>query len=499
MRRLNVFPNTWAPCSDDFDPAFTPGSIRYRAALCGAPVAESGPGYAYCELGAGSGAHLVALSCLLPDIDLWGVEPNPSSVLEAGQLMRACNSANVTLAPLELRRFLDADTPAFDCLVMREGFTALSPEDRELVAAIAARKLKCGGALVLGYEALPVAAPFQTLVSLLRELWFHAAGNEGERLEKALGTLEKMLDTGQGLFFPNQPTTELCRSLLRMDRRDLLHRYLAPDYAPVWFHELAETLAVHGILFQGSLDVQNRLAAALSESAAALLDETSEPDLRELLRDGLTASPWRRDIFTRGTFPADVSPILVETPFTTNLRDGEYADVLRTARGEIRLDMLRHLPVLERLRGGSASPAALDLDGYTPEAIADICAVRLATGETAIAAAAADPDRVRACNAGLLRRAVSRNAMTTLVSPQGGCAPVNPMTALFCLALENGRDPLDYASDAIEAQLRAAGREDDPVRRRRILIRQYEGFSDTLGELRRMGILPEGPEARHDA
>ncbi len=508
MRRLAVYPDTWVPRSDDFEPFYAPGCIRYCAAHYGAVLAPADSEYAYCELGAGAGAHIVGLGCLMPDIAVWGVESNPSAAMRAGRLMRVCKASNVTLAPLSLQRFLEAQTPAFDCIVLREGVSALSATDRKLLIAIAARKLKCGGALVLSYEALPAAAPFQALIALLRELWFHAAGNEAERLESALNTLKAMLETEQGLFFPNRSMAAgLCQSLLKMDRRDVLHRYLTPEYEPVWFHELAAALAEHGVLFRGSLDFHARFASfGVSESAEALINGATVPELQEMIRDCLAGTPWRRDIFTRGRGEdfGDAARILAATPFSVSMREGAYAEALATPRGEMRLDMSRHIPALERAaRDGLASPEQLcrKLSAeppYSLEEVADICAVRLATGDMIPGVEHPDEARIRACNSELLRRSVSYNAMASLVSPLGGCARLNPIAALFCIGLENGNEPLSFAAQTIEEQLKAAGQADDPVHREQVLLRQFEHFSGViLPELRRMRILPD-KEHDHD-
>lgn len=193
MQPLNVFPMTWTPCPDDFDPAWSPTSIRYCAARFGAALPPPGPGYAYCDIGAGAGAHVAALACLYPEASFWAVEANPTAALQAGRLMSATQRANMTVAPLDLERFLEAATPAFDCMVVRAGYCTLSQQERELVAEMAARKLKCGGALVLAYEALPMAAPFQTLVGVLRSCWNAVAGSEEQRLGRVLDIMERLL------------------------------------------------------------------------------------------------------------------------------------------------------------------------------------------------------------------------------------------------------------------------------------------------------------------
>ena len=80
----------------------------------------------------------------------------------------------------------------------------------------------------------------------------------------------------------------------------------------------------------------------------------------------------------------------------------------------------------------------------------------------------------------------------------GGCARLNPIAALFCIGLENGNEPLSFAAQTIEEQLKAAGQADDPVHREQVLLRQFEHFSGViLPELRRMRILPD-KEHDHD-
>ena len=493
MQPLNVFPMTWTPCPDDFDPAWSPTSIRYCAARFGAALPPPGPGYAYCDIGAGAGAHVAALACLYPEASFWAVEANPTAALQAGRLMSATQRANMTVAPLDLERFLEAATPAFDCMVVRAGYCTLSQQERELVAEMAARKLKCGGALVLAYEALPMAAPFQTLVGVLRSCWNAVAGSEEQRLGRVLDIMERLLGEGRGLFAQGQPVAAACRMLLDMDRRILLHRYLAPYYEPVWFCELGDALARRGLIFRGSLDLTSRLAqTGLAQETGQLLEEVGVLSLQETLRDCLTGTFLRRDTFVRGHNPlADANDVLQQTPFSADMHEGDYAEVCRSARGEIRLDMSAHSRVLDSILSQGACTAgqlAAEL-GMSHEQVDGVCALRLAMGDLVTAPQAPDRAAVAACNMHLARRAVTDNAMATLVSPLGGCVLLNPVCALFLLAIASGCSPLDHALQAIDPQ-RAAGSEEEAVRLEQMVLRQYEEFAmHTLPELQRLQIV----------
>ena len=255
-----------------------------------------------CELGFGQGVSL-GIHAAASAVHWHGTDINP---VHAG-FARALAAASGAEAGLHSDSFVDfsgRDLPMFDYIGLHGVWSWISDGNRAQIVAFVQRRLRPGGVLYMGYNALPGWAAFSPLRHLLVE---HAnrTGSEGTpiavRIGEAMNFSQRLLAANPGFARDNPGIVEFFKDLNEEDRRYLAHEFFNRDWQPMHFATVARWLAPADVSYACSTDFADHIdAMGLSATQRNLLAEVSDAGLRQTVRDLIANQRFRSDYWIKG-------------------------------------------------------------------------------------------------------------------------------------------------------------------------------------------------------
>lgn len=437
-----------------------------------------------CELGFGQGVSLAIHAAASP-VHWHGTDINPSHAGFA-RTLAAASGTEVGIFSDSFVDFSDRDLPTFDCIGLHGVWSWISDGNRAAIVDFVRRRLKPGGVLYVGYNALPGWAAFSPLRHLLVE---HAnrTGSEGrtiaDRITDALEFAERLLATEPAFVRDNPGILASFKALKDEDRHYLAHEYFNRDWRPMHFADIARQLAPTGVSYACAVDYSDHMdAMGLSAAQRSLIGEVHDTGLRETVRDMIANQRFRRDYWVREADRLSASEraeslrrervIAVTHPLELSFKVRAALALSQAGPGEA-----VYRSVLERLGDGRIwslgqiervlQPEGFSID-QVAEAVVLIASCGLIEAAHDDAATAFVRPRTDKLNAHLIAKARTVGDVHALASPvTGGGVPVTRMEQLFLAELRQGRTQPDawvgqaakvLAADAPVDDLTAAAR-----------------------------------------
>lgn len=327
--------------------------------------------------------------------------------------------------------------------IVSEAGTRVNREITEFLQALIRRRLKPGGVVYMGYNALPGWAAFSPLRHLLVE---HAnrAGSEGVpiagRIDEAIRFLDRLLAANPGFARDNPGIVESFKAMREDDRHYLAHEFFNRDWQPMHFATIARWLAPD-VGYACSADYADHIdAMGLSAAQRSLLADVADVGLRETVKDLIVNPRFRRDYWVKGT------ERLSTNDRTEALRREQVIAVVRPL--ELPLKLRAALALSQSGPGEAVYGAVLEVLGdgkvwslgQIAEAailIASCDLIQAAQDEQVTAQARPRTDRL---NAHLIASARTAGDVHALASPvTGGGIPVGRAQQLFLAELRAGK------------------------------------------------------------
>ncbi|SFF95317.1 Predicted methyltransferase regulatory domain-containing protein [Duganella sp. CF458] len=183
---------------------------------------------------------------------------------------------------------LGAALPPMDFIVLRGAYSWLDRNQRQQVIELINACLKPGGVAYIGYDALPGCSSILPLQRLVREQGgLHAAAQ-----------VEQLRGVGAAYFADNDAPA--MRS--RLDAfAPACHEFTRRGWEALYHADVARALADAKLEYVASADLWwSDPGRYLSAAQRALLDAQTVPILREMVRDILLDTAFRRDVYIRG-------------------------------------------------------------------------------------------------------------------------------------------------------------------------------------------------------
>lgn len=223
------------------------------------------------ELGCGDGSNVIPMAVHLPQSEFVGVDSAKNAIANGVALIRELGLTNIRLYEKDLVEYSTAER--FDYIIAHGIYSWVAPPVRDKILSICRANLAPQGVAFLSYNTFPGGH----LRRMIREMMlFHVRNitDPQEKIEQARALLSfvcQMQPAGSDhtSFIKNE--LEFGKS--RADDA-LFHDDLAEINSPVYFWQLIEHAAHHGLQFLSE--------AYLSETAATFLD----PELARILRQG---------------------------------------------------------------------------------------------------------------------------------------------------------------------------------------------------------------------
>jgi SAM-dependent methyltransferase len=358
-----------------FDPIVAPARLQLAVTLAGAAWApRDRERLSVLDIGCGRGLTPMILAAANPGWDVTGLDLQPAHIAEAREIAAD--------AGLDNARFIEADVAGLDAeraarlvpeadIVLCHGVWTWVPDVvREGIVELLRARVKPGGIVLMGYNALPAQAPYIALQRLLQDSVRGVPGTPAERGAHALGVLARIRAIGSPHL---PPPAELDRIVARAEASPdyMAHQWFTDFWRPVFQADLARDLARAQLDYAGPV----RPAAAMAElqlrppqqAGLAALPAWMDPQTR---LDAFLDRRFRFDIFVRGRRPAprnalgEITLALGGDPARATVR-------LPTQAGSASLSPAQQAALLGALSGGpkrlaelAALPGADGLSAY---------------------------------------------------------------------------------------------------------------------------------------
>jgi SAM-dependent methyltransferase len=491
----------------------TPPWLALTALLLGQRPPDLARPFRYADLGCGNGMTAVVVAATCPHAEVWGFDFNPAHIETARTWAAAAGLTNITFVETsfaDLAALPASGLPEFDFIVSHGVLSWISPANQRLLIEVIGQRLRAGGLAYLAYNvttgwaAMP---PVHTLMNLIAE----ARPERTDLTVPAIFDQLARLKDGGAKYFAANPSVEARLDVLRkQDGRYIAHELLNADWHPVMAATVMDAMSGAKCQFLGSATLtENYDAVSQPPGMLSLIGATSDPRMRETLRDLGMAQAFRRDVYRRGMVPlhpTEQAALLDAVQFTriAALPDGDisfttaagtvtgrpdiYQPLLALfGDGPVTLRSARHVEVLAGRAAGELLQALVLLvaGGYIHPILPDPAAGQ-ATARAlnrAIARANADGVDMPRLAAPAVGSVISTDALETVVIGQLLDGAVPDASALvehvFELLRRTGRD-LRRAGEVVQ----------DPVEARRQIA---EAIHTMLGPratlLRALGVL----------
>lgn len=265
----------------------------------GSPVGEGmDAGFAYCELHCGSGVTSALLAAANPYGDFHAIDPREAPLEQGRALANDASIRNVTFYHASIEGAWNKSLPMFDYISINGIYSWVPLRERAQVLSFVRNFLKPGGAVYVSYNARPGWNRLDPFRRLLRE---GTAGDLRRRMISARELYGKLENARAPSVLASGVTSA---SLAELEGLPL--DVIAADYAnefaePLYATEVISDFAAVDCTFAGPADIAES-AAVLSayEPYKSILERMPDRPARELAKDLLRDTRFRRDVFVKG-------------------------------------------------------------------------------------------------------------------------------------------------------------------------------------------------------
>jgi SAM-dependent methyltransferase len=459
------------------------------AALAGnvRPPDPSGP-LVYCELGCGQGFSANLIAAASPFVEMHAIDFNPAHVAGARMLAAAAALPNATFHELGFEELSSADLPVFDIIALHGVWSWISAENRRHVIEFVRHRLRPGGLLYVSYNTLPGWAAAMPLRRLLVDHGSGVRGSITQRIDRALESVQRLVDSGAAYFNSNPNIVERFTKMRSMGRDYLAHEYFNRDWSPFYHADVASELSGAKVTFVGSVHLLDYIDTInFSPAQKTIMMETSDSTLRETMRDFITNQQFRRDVFVKGPLrlsSAEARRRWQKMRFALSTARGEVPAKVSGPLGEALLQPETYDPVLDAFADGPRTVEDVIADHRTSKIewprLLQALLVLVGAGHLQPALDRADDDktvsRFREFNKVVMERSMVSGELNFLSSPViGGGVAVDRILQLFILAIERRhQDPVTFAWEVLVSQGQRIIKDE----------RTLESIDENLAELR---------------
>ncbi len=256
--------------------------------------------FTWCDYGCGNGLTAAVLAASYPKAGFYGVDFLPTHVRSGETLSVRMGLNNLHFLQRSFSDLKPGDLPPLDFAVMHGVLSWISDPVREALLDDAAKRLKPGGLLLTGTNAMPGWAaklPMRNMVYSLSK----DGMNSLERARIGLDWLKRLKKAQVKYFRDNPALAEAVDELERVDPRYMAHEYFNEHLRAFYFAEIKGMMEARGLRFAGCARLfLNMVDLAVPKD---LQDDfrkvTSRAEL-EAKRDFIRNEIFRRDIWVKG-------------------------------------------------------------------------------------------------------------------------------------------------------------------------------------------------------
>jgi hypothetical protein len=375
------------------------------------------------------------------------------------------------------------DLPDFEFIGLHGVWSWISDDDRTTVTDFVARKLKVGGVLYVSYNTQPGWAAMMPVRELMHG-HFLASGKHApdgsepdeqqttERIKAAVAFAQTVMAAQPGYAVVHPDVRERVRSLSEENTGYVAHEYLARNWHPTSFLQVATALESAGLSYLGSADYRDHVDRInLQPAQRDMLASIDDVRLRVAARDLCMNRSLRRDYWVRQPRVLDADErraALRAHRVMLAIPEEAVSLKVRGALGEATLPEALYRPVLRALASERVTTLGeiahrVSAQGITLEQVVEAITLLIGAGPVLNVQ---DDQHIRLAqpsagrlNTAICERAYDSSALQFLVSPVSGSGVSIPRVGqLFLLAAKRGLSrPHQWAEFARAALSRAGG------------------------------------------
>lgn len=289
--------------------AFQPesGPARMRLALAMADTYWNPPDperLTVLDIGCGRGLSVALLAAANPGWDVIGLDLQPAHIEEAREVARQGGIDNARFIEADLAEVTEANSadllPEIDVVICYGVWTWVPDAVRDGIVRLLKGRLKPGGVVLFGYNALPGYADSLHFQRLVEEA---ARGLQGDEARRGLAAIEAVasLKALAPLYLPDQRVLDHMMKSAETAPAYMVHEWLTSFWRPAYHADLARALVPARLDFGGTARPGQsmpdlHLTPAQREAVAA----APQGIARETLLDTFLARRFRTDLFIRG-------------------------------------------------------------------------------------------------------------------------------------------------------------------------------------------------------
>lgn len=435
--------------------------VRLRHALVAQGLAAPKVRTAF-ELGFGQGIS-TNLHSAASATHWWGNDFNPAQAAFAKNMADEAGTGALLLEDSFEELLTRQDLPQFDWIGLHGIWSWISDNNRRAIVEFIRRKLNPGGAVYISYNTQPGWASFVPMRQLIKshiERISPQASNTADRAAGALKFAQRMMDTRPVYGVANPLVGERLKKLASQDPHYLAHEYLNRDWAPMPVTDVAQWLEGAKLQFGSHANFTDLVDLVnLTSEQQALTSEVTDPAFRQLVRDFILNTQFRKDYWIKGlrrmggpehlAALCSLRVLMLSDPSTVTHK-------VHGAQGEMSLSPDLMGPVIDALGDGKIHTLGelapnLGRKGIPLGHLNQVVSLLIGAGhvvpvaeEDAMETAA---PRVQRFNHHILNQSRWRNDLNFLASPvTGGGVAINRFEQLFLLSRGNGAtDPEQWA------------------------------------------------------
>jgi ubiquinone/menaquinone biosynthesis C-methylase UbiE len=458
-------------------------------------------------LGCGQGFTTNILAATHPHSEFWGVDFNPSHTAEAQRLADTAQLKNIRFLDQSFAEFLNADTPEFDYITLHGVYSWIDDDNRRILVDLLRQKLKVGGAVYISYNTLPGWSAMMPLRELMVQYTAGRGGSTLQKVEQGMAFAQQLQSLNASYFRENPTVKQYLQEMQGDSRNYLAHEYFNDHWRPLYHAEVVQDLAAAKLTYAASADIDEQFYnLKLTDDQIQLLANTSDPVLRETIRDFIFNARFRRDLFIKGPIKLtglEQVELLRESRFALVIPPDEVEYETELADRAVKLDPAIYQPIINALAEGPKTlkalmrePTLTKLDFATIfQALKILISDYTIVPALSEAAEAARRDAIASLNDAILKRSRFGADTQILASPVTGTGiDISRSEQLFLLAHLRQGDAVQYLWNVLQVQGEKLIKDDrvleTPEENRAELTLQYQRFCRVrLPLFKQLGIL----------
>jgi SAM-dependent methyltransferase len=288
----------------DLAPAFIDHAciVNGYAPPPGSPLGEGvDAGFAYCELDCGSAVTETLLAASNPLGDFHAIDARAGMIERGRALAKDGGARNITFHQAGIEAALEKTLPSFDYIVVNNIYTWVPLRERALVLAFVRKFLKPGGALYLSYNARPGWNKLDPFRRIFREATRGLKAEPVQRLNAARDLYARLMEAKAPGIAATGLSAQAFEALNEIPLDALAADYVNEFADPLYVTDvMADFAAVDCVLTGSSIMSESLPVLTGYEPFRTMLDKLPTLSGRELVKDMLLDTRYRRDVFVRG-------------------------------------------------------------------------------------------------------------------------------------------------------------------------------------------------------